>query len=390
MSKIKVLYVHHGGASGGAPRSLLFLIEKLDLSRYEPYVVISYDEKELRNLYETAGAKVIYEPKCGAWHGSTVGRMSAGMLYANLKFAYPTYKVAKKVVEQISPDIIHLNSTCLFIFAKAAKKYRPNIPIVCHVREPLLPNFWGDILRRGCRKYTDAFVAIEKYDLDSIGALNKPAKVVYNFVNFDVYNNANKSTKLRNELNLSESDVLALYLARISPENGALEFVKQTYEFFVNNPNVHLCLVGMSSNKSEYEKKVESIVNKISNIHICGFRSDVVELLASSDFLVSPFQQPHFARSVIEAAAMGIPSIGTDIGGLNELIEDEITGLLYKQEDSKDCLRKLERIALDSEFRKKCGLAAEKFARQNFDADKNARATFEIYDELLKEKQGLG
>ena len=387
MRKIKVLYVHHGGAAGGAPRSLFFLLKKLDLNRYEPYVVISYDEKKLKELYESVGAKVIYEPECGAWHGSTVGRMSAGMLYANLKLAYPTYKVAKKVVEQVSPDIIHLNSTCLFIFAKAAKQRNPNIPIVCHVREPLLPNFWGDILRKGCHKYVDAFVAIEKYDLDSIDASNKYAKVVYNFVDFDIYNNTVKSTKLRDELRSQESDVVALYLARISPENGALEFVESSKKFFIRNTNIHLCLVGMSSNKSEYEKKVESAVKEVNNIHIFGFRSDVVELLASSDFLVSPFQQPHFARSVIEAAAMGIPSIGTNVGGLNELINDGTTGVLYKKDDPDDCVEKLEQIALQPEFRKNLGAAAEKFARQNFDADKNAKATFEMYDELLRENK---
>lgn len=330
---------------------------------------------------------MIYEPECGAWHGSTVGRMSAGMLYANLKLAYPTYKVAKKVVEQVSPDIIHLNSTCLFIFAKAAKQRNPNIPIVCHVREPLLPNFWGDILRKGCHKYVDAFVAIEKYDLDSIDASNKYAKVVYNFVDFDIYNNTVKSTKLRDELRSQESDVVALYLARISPENGALEFVESSKKFFIRNTNIHLCLVGMSSNKSEYEKKVESAVKEVNNIHIFGFRSDVVELLASSDFLVSPFQQPHFARSVIEAAAMGIPSIGTNVGGLNELINDGTTGVLYKKDDPDDCVEKLEQIALQPEFRKNLGAAAEKFARQNFDADKNAKATFEMYDELLRENK---
>ena len=385
MKKTKILYVHHAGATSGAPRSLLFLLKKLDLNKYEPYVLVAYDVEKLKDIYENVGAKVIYEPKLGAWHGSTVSGMSVGMLYANLKFAYPTYKIAKKVVEQVSPDIIHLNSTCLFIFAKAAKEYNPHIPIVCHVREPLLPNFWGDILRKGCHKYVDAFVAIEKYDLDSIDTSNRLAKVVYNFVDFDIYNTTVKSTRLRDELKLQESDVVALYLARISPESGALEFIESSKKFFIENSNIHLCLVGMSSDKSEYEKKVESAVKGINNIHTCGFRSDVVELLASSDFLVSPFQQPHFARSVIEAAAMGIPSIGTNVGGLSELIDDRITGLLYTKDESADCVEKLEQIALQSEFRKNLGAAAEKFARQNFDADKNAKATFEMYDELLRE-----
>lgn len=387
MTRSRILFVHHGGAEGGAPRSLLFLLKELDLSKYEPYVVVSYDYDALRNMYEPIGAKVIYEPRIGAWHGSTVGRVSPGMLYANVRLALPTYLYAKKIVKRIHPDIIHINSTCLFIFAKAAKKYIKDTPIVCHVREPLLPGFWGNILRRGCQKYVDAFVAIEQYDLESVDARNKIAKVVYNFVDFDVYNTTVKSRVLRDELSLSDKDIIALYLARISPENGALEFIQACKDWLKKNRRVHLCVVGEIPGKNVYQDKVVETAKGLSNIHILPFRTDVVNVIASSDFMVSPFQQPHFARSVIEGAAMGIPTIGTNVGGLKELIKDGKTGLLYDYANPSDCLEQFVKMATDQDFRGNCGMNAEAFARECFDSKKNAKATFEIYDQLLRRKE---
>lgn len=389
MTKIKILFVHHGGAKGGAPRSILFLLKKLDLNKYEPYMVVSYDYEVLRDMYESIGVKVIYEPRIGAWHGSTVGKMSLGMLYSNVRLAMPTYIYAKRIVKEIQPDIIHLNSTCLFIFAKATKDYKKDIPIVCHVREPLLPGFWGNIIRKGCQKYVDAFVAIEQYDLESVDTQNKIAKVVYNFVDFDIYNTAVKSTVLREELGLTDKDVVALYLARISPENGVLEFIQTCKTWLKKNRSVHLCVVGKIPGKSLYQDKVVETAQGIDNIHILPFRSDVVNTIASSDFMVSPFQQPHFARSVIEGAAMGIPTIGTNVGGLRELIQDESTGLLYDYTNPSDCVAKFMKMATDEDFRRNCGIKAEILARELFDSKKNAKATFEIYDQLFRRKDSI-
>lgn len=56
----KIVYIHHGGNQGGAPRSLKFLIQKLDKSRYEPYVICMSDRRNI-SFFEEAGAKVIFD-----------------------------------------------------------------------------------------------------------------------------------------------------------------------------------------------------------------------------------------------------------------------------------------------------------------------------------------
>lgn len=384
--KIKILYFHHGGFKGGAPRSLAFLIKELDKEKYDPHVLICTDIEENKKLFESVGAKVICREKMGAWHGSTVSGMSLGLLYFNLKHCIPTYFQMFKVLKEIKPDIVHLNSTCLFLAAKAIKKYDKNIPVVCHVREPLLPGIWGNILRKNINKYADRFVAIEKYDADSLKT-DKPVDVIYNFVDFETYNENVKSNILHKELNIPMNEKIILYLARISPENGAYEMLNALEGFIKEHKNVHFCLVGAEyENMSEYLQKVTEFAKQYNNVYILPFRNDVPEVIASSNLMIVPFTKPHFARSVIEAGAIGIPSIVSDIGGLNELVIDNKTGIIYNYKDSNDLEFKLSKIIKDDKTINELSNNAIIYAHENFDSKTNSNRTFLVYDELLNNK----
>lgn len=381
--KIKILYVHHGTNQGGAPRSLAFLIDKLDKSKYEPYVLFFKDYEQNKELFENVGAKIVFDSKMGPWHGSLASGMSLKVFLLNIKYFIPTYFHAKKIIKNIRPDIIHLNSTCLFLIAKAAKNVNNSVPIVCHVREAVLSGFWGDILRRNNDKYVDEYVAIEEFDAKQLHT-NKRVTVIYNFIDFSIYNNSIKSRVLFKDLKIPINSKIVLYLARIIPENGALELLKSLEKFLQSNKNIHFCLVGALYNrKTKYLERVLELSEKYDNVHVIPFRNDVPNLIASSNVLIVPFITPHFARSVIEAAAMGIPSIVTNVDGLKDLVIDEKTGLIYDANKTYDLENKITKILYDEQYIKNMSKSAIKYAKKNFNADVNAKRTFEIYDRLL-------
>ena len=385
--KIRVMFFHHGGNQGGAPRSLAFLIKHMDKNRYEPYVLCCMDYDDNKKMFEDAGAKVFYAPTMGAWHGSTVSGMNLEMLLYNLKHVIPTYFGITKIVQEIQPDIIHLNSTCLAFAAKAIRNKFPNIPIVCHVREPLLEGFWGNILRRLNDKSVDQYIAIERFDADSLHT-KLPVEVIYNFVDFDNYNGNIKSNCLREELQISQDAFLMLYLARISPENGALEMLEHLLPMLKKRKDIQLCIVGATpEHRTQYLTDFEKLTLETENVHILPFRKDVPNVIASADIMVVPFQKPHFARSVIEADAMGVPSVASDIGGVNEIVVDGKTGLLFNHKTFDDIICHCEKLADNIEVRKNLGNNAIKFAHDNFDAVKNSQRTCEVYNQVLSLKE---
>lgn len=381
MKKKKILYIHHDDTLSGAPRSLAFLINNLDKDKYEPYVLTGKDYEGSVKLFGGVGAKVIYKKGLGAWHGSTVSGISIRKIVSNLRYCFTTYFITKKVYNEIKPDIVHLNSTCLFMCAKAIKKCNKKAPIICHVREPLLNGFWGDILRKNNDKYVDRYIAIEKYDAESLKT-NKKVDIVYNFVDIKRYNPTIKSSVLREELNIDKNDTICLYLARISKENGAMELIKKSKKILKTRKDIHLCLVGLK-NKNKYTHNVIKLAKKYKNVHILPFRNDVVDVIASSDINVVPFSRPHFARSIIETGAMRKVSIGTNIGGINELIQNNVTGYLFNS-DFSDFESKLLKLVDDKKKREVMSKNAERHTIENFESVKNANKVFSIYDEILK------
>lgn len=378
----KIMYVHHSDANCGSQRSLRFLVERIDKQEYEP-TVLFFKDPECGKQFSQAGAKILQDARIRPFHGSIVSGMTARLFVANRFWTPRNYWLAKKYIRQVKPDIVHLNSTCLFQFAKAAKKVDKDIKVVCHIREPLLPNYHGDVLKKKCNKYVDRFISIDKYDATTVDEQMKKTDVVYNFVNFESYNASVQSDVLRRELHIPQEDVIFLYLARFAECNGTLEMVKACSK--IRNKKYHFVFVGEQYNgQSTYENSVRTAAAGQEQIYLLPFRKDVTDVIASSDVMVCPFTQPHFSRAIIEAAAMGKPSIASDIEGVNELVLPGETGLMFDYNNFDSIIAAVEQLGADKELRDRMGKNAERFALENFNAEKNIKLTTDVYERVLK------
>lgn len=376
--KKKLLYVHHSGLLGGAPKSLTYLVSEVDREKYEAEILTIRNGPAVE-LLQSSGIPVKIAKLMFPFHGTTVSGMSKKLFVRNLIGAIPTYFMAKRYIKKYRPQIVHLNSTCLFLVAKAAKKVSKETVVICHVREPLLKGFAGDILKKMNHRYVDGFISIDQFDSSTINSKGKELEIVYNFVDFNKYNPKIIDTNYRKKLNIKNNDVVFLYMGRIVPGNGVLELIRAYQKAYGQNNNKHLIVAGFH-NKSKYEEEVRGEALKTSNIHILEFQENAPELIASSDVMVCPFTKPHFSRSIIEAAAMMKPAIASDIGGPNELILNKTTGLLYdinREESLTECILQL---GENENLRHEYGRNALDFARENFDSVKNARRTFEFYN----------
>lgn len=380
----RILYIHHGGSDGGAPRSLLYLIQKIDRTQYDVYLLCK-DTEGHKKLFESLNVHMIYSNEYAAFHGSTVVPVSLRGIYYNCRNVLPTYSTIQKVIQEVQPDIVHLNSTCLFVAAKAIKDVSPKTMVVCHVREPLRNNFLGDILRRYNKKYVDRFVAIDKFDAASLKFEPKYLKIIYNFVDFTVYNSSVQSTVLRDSYGIPENKTVFLYLARVAESNGALEMLTELKRHKDEAHNMHFVVAGFK-NETEYETKVKALADTIPFATLIPFVQNVPEVIAAADVMVCPFIEPHFARAIIEAGAMGKPSVASDIGGPQELVVPGETGLLFNPHDFGEFWDLCKKLDNEKAYRLELGRNAEVYTHQYFDADRNAKETFSIYVEDQEQK----
>ena len=386
----RILYVHHGYGLGGAPKSLSMLVSGLDKKKFEAIVALpdSKGNDPVKTMLSAAGAvKVIQDSRIKPFHGSTVapnhslkGRVRAILLQNRLAH------VSRELVDEFRPDLVHLNSTCLVAAARGARSVDDSIPVIAHVREPLLQNWWGRWLARKNRKQIDHFIAIDRAGVESMGP--RPIKncdVIYNFVDRSVYrSDPKRASEKRKSLGFREDQVVFLYLSRVAPSNGALELVRQVERLQERLPRSAVFLIaGFHEPRSEYAQQVTHVISRSSMCSELAFDPDPVALIDAVDVVIAPFTEPHSARSVFEGAAMGKPSVVTNLPHLNELVVDGETGFSYDTLTDASFLNAVNNLC-DERQRLALGRGAFEFAKQRFDMTNNVARTASVYEKLLR------
>ena len=117
-------------------------------------------------------------------------------------------------------------------------------------------------------------------------------------------------------------------------------------------------------------------------ITFLGLRNDIPEVLLSSHILVWPATVSHFSRPIIEAQAMGIPSIGTDFEVTREVIQEGETGLTFVNGDSTTLSKQINYLLNDTDLYDKISRQAYQQAKERFSADTNVKRIVAIYQSL--------
>ncbi len=246
--KKTILYFQHSGNLGGAPKSLQTLLKEVDRKLYDPYLFVINDGPAIP-LFKDLGLPVIVDKKIHRFMGTEMSGMNLKLFIKNILGVLPTYFKTKQIIKKYNPAIIHLNTTCMFISAMAAKKTNPKIKIISHVREPLLKSFAGKILKYMNNKYVDYFIPISKYDESTIKQFNN-SEVIYNPVDFEEFNKDVKESDFRKEFNISDEDILVSYLGRIVPQNG-IDILIESANMLRKVKNIKFAVIGFNDEKDD-------------------------------------------------------------------------------------------------------------------------------------------
>lgn len=139
---------------------------------------------------------------------------------------------------------------------------------------------------------------------------------------------------LKKKLKIKKSDFVFVFVGRIVGDKGINELVKAFIQIALNNKNFKLLLVGhFESELDPLDRNTLSTIESEDQILFVGFQKDVRLYLSISDVLTFPSYREGFPNVVMQAGAMGLPAIVTDINGCNEIIEDEHNGLIIPSKD---------------------------------------------------------
>ncbi|CAI9430278.1 Glycogen synthase [Candidatus Ornithobacterium hominis] len=137
---------------------------------------------------------------------------------------------------------------------------------------------------------------------------------------------------LKKNLNISENDFVFIFVGRLVKDKGINELITAFSK--IQQKNLKLLLVGsFEQNLDPLEENTLTEINQNPNIISVGWQNDVRPYFAISDALVFPSYREGFPNVVMQAGAMGLPSIVSDINGCNEIIIDNVNGIIIPAKD---------------------------------------------------------
>jgi len=188
--------------------------------------------------------------------------------------------------------------------------------------------------------------------------------------------------RIRDGHAIPDEATVALFVGRVQPEKGICELCTAFLAATEACPNLYLMMVG--PDEAGMEKYIRAaLADSSKKLHWVGLTDKPEEYMASADFLVIPSYREGFGSVVIEAAACGIPSIGTDIYGLSDAIIDEKTGFLVPVGSAKALEAAILRLADDAEKRKRMGECALARVLKQFRQDIVVEALLKYYARIL-------
>lgn len=226
-------------------------------------------------------------------------------------------------------------------------------------------------------------------DLKNYRITHKPLKVLangnVNGIDSDFFSPEQIQTKqqsdLRKSLGIQESDFVFVFVGRLVRDKGINELVAAFSK--LEQTHSKLLLVG------EEEKELDPLNNftlqeikQNKNIITVGFQQDVRPYFKISNALVFPSYREGFPNVVLQAGAMGLPSIVSNISGCNEIIIEAQNGTIVPVKDEIAILNKMIKLKTDQEYYTGLQKNAREMILKRYEQDF-------VWDSILKEYQKL-
>lgn len=288
-------------------------------------------------------------------------------------------KKIAKCMKEINPDIVHLNTICSGAGAKSA--IIQNRKLIWHIREFVEEDhgyeFWNKKQAYPIVAKSNYIITISKSVYNKFHPIfqSTPMQMIYNGVDINKF--------LNNKVQLFSSlSIIRIYMCgSIAYSKGQHELLdaaillkKQSKFDF----EIHFVGKGSEVYIRGLKEKVKS--NHLeSNIYFDGFKDNIQNEWAKADIAVVASRAEAFGRVTLEAMLAGALVIGANTAGTAELITNQETGLLYEQGNISDLAEKISYAVMNSEKMKEIAKKGQKYARENFSAEKNADAIIDCY-----------
>jgi glycosyltransferase involved in cell wall biosynthesis len=382
-----VVYLDHTAKWSGGEIALLRMLEALDRDRVTPVVVLASDGPFAERLREVKVETVILplaENLREVRKDSLGGAGLLGKVGAAASFAGYANTVSK-YARQRGASLLHCNSLKADIYGAMAGKVA-RIPVLWHVRDHIDPTYLPGAAVKGFRAMARRLPDFVVTNSDSTAEKLFPegyspdrCRAVY-----DGLADRELHTPAPPVIDRWKNDPPRVgIIGRIVEWKGQHIFLEAAEKVIAAGGEAKFVIIGAPLFGEEaFEKKLQAQAEKLGGrVEFTGFRTDIPDLLRGLDILVHASITPEpFGQVVIEGMAEGIPVIGSDGGGVREIMTHGENGLLTPMGDAEALARELGALLKDPARANRLARAGHVHVRQNFTAAHTARKMEQVYD----------
>lgn len=240
-------------------------------------------------------------------------------------------------------------------------------------------------------QYADVRIAASRHNAQAwaayLGVDSSAFRVIHNGVELPSYT-ADERAAVRNELHIGPGDVVVGMTGRLSAEKGPCYLAQAACRLGARCPSAVFVFVGSGPEEESLRQLFEQ-AGLASRARFLGFRRDAARLTAAYDIAVVPsvFAEP-FGMVVIEAMAAGVPVIASRTGGIPEIIEPGVSGILVPPADDAALAASIWQLLENAEARRAMGRAGRRRASRDFSRQRMLSEYQDVYCALAESRKG--
>jgi len=198
--------------------------------------------------------------------------------------------------------------------------------------------------------------------------------------------NPKKREQIRAALAIPADAIVMIFMGRLVADKGIHELIVAHHQLSQEYQNLWLLLVG----PDEEADIIRTGPNKWhQHVRRVPFTLEPESYLAASDFLCLPSHREGFGVVIIEAAAMGLPTIGSNIYGISDAVVNKKTGLLFQSGSVEELKASIKSLLIDSDLRKILGANARNYVEQNYDCQEVLKNYIGYIENLFYPKNNI-
>ena len=309
-------------------------------------------------------------------------------------FQYPPYDIAlaskmAEVAEREKLDILHVHyaiphAVCA-ILAKQMSSRDIKIVTTLHGTDITVLGYdpsLTDAIKFGIEK-SDIVTAVSSALVNQTYELINPDKqieTVYNFIDERIYHKTT-DTSLKAQLQIRDEEKVVIHVSNFRPVKRVYDIIKTFAKISMVMP-AKLLLVGDGPEMSIVCKQVKQLSLE-ERVIFLGKQENLEELYSISDLMLLLSEKESFGLVALEAMACGVPCIGTNVGGLPEVIHNDVSGYICEVGDVEDIARKAVSLLNDVQLHQKMSIEALETVKTKFKAEHIVEQYEQLYWKLL-------